>query len=33
MMSGVPLENVEPLINVGIINSITKLQLVGIFTD
>jgi hypothetical protein len=33
MMSGVPLETVGPLINFGIINSITKLHLVGIFTE
>jgi hypothetical protein len=32
MMSGVPLENVEPLMNGGIINSITRLHLVGYFS-
>jgi hypothetical protein len=29
MMSGVPLEHVEPSVNGGIINSITSLHLVG----
>jgi len=33
MISGMPLETVEPAINVGIINSITRLHLVGISTD
>jgi hypothetical protein len=32
MMSGVPPENVEPSMNDGIINSITRLQLVGYFS-
>jgi len=31
MMSGMPLETVEPSINFGIINSITRLYLVGYF--
>jgi hypothetical protein len=31
MMSGVPLETFEPSINGGIINSITRLHLVGYF--
>jgi hypothetical protein len=29
MMSSVPLEHVEPLMNVGIINSVTRLHFVG----
>jgi len=33
MMSGVPLETCETSINFGIINSITKLHLVGISTE
>jgi hypothetical protein len=31
MMSGMPLEHVEPSMNGGLINSITKLHLVGYF--
>jgi hypothetical protein len=33
MLSGVPLEKFEPLINFGIINSITKLHLFAISTE